>query len=58
MTPALTVKSQVTIPKAICNFLGLKPGERVRFEPIPAGRVAITPVDTARTARSAARAET
>ncbi len=48
MTPALTVKSQVTIPKAIREFLGLKPGERVRFEPMPDGRVAMTPVDAAK----------
>ena len=48
MTPALTVKSRVTIPKAIREFLGLKPGERVRFEPMPDGRVAMTTVDTAK----------
>ncbi len=29
MTPALTVKSQVTIPKAIRDFLGLGPGENI-----------------------------
>lgn len=43
MTPALTVKSQVTIPKTIRTFLGLKPGERICFEPLPDGRVAISP---------------
>ena len=41
MNPALTVKSQVTIPKAIREFLGVGPGERVTFEPLPDGRVAI-----------------
>ncbi len=45
MTPALTVKSQVTIPKAIRDYLGLSPGERVNFEPLPDGRVAISPVN-------------
>jgi antitoxin PrlF len=45
MTPALTIKSQVTIPKAIREFLGLGPGERVNFEPLPDGRVAISPAD-------------
>jgi antitoxin PrlF len=45
MTPALTVKSQVTIPKAIRDFLGLSPGERVSFEPLPDGRVAISPAN-------------
>ena len=45
MTPALTIKSQVTIPKAIREFLGLGPGETVRFEPLPDGRVAISPAN-------------
>ncbi|TAG48822.1 MAG: AbrB family transcriptional regulator [Betaproteobacteria bacterium] len=42
MNPALTVKSQVTLPKPIRDFLGLSPGQRVRFEPLPDGRVAIS----------------
>ena len=41
MSPALTVKSQVTLPKSIRDFLGVSPGERVTFEPLPDGRVAI-----------------
>ena len=41
MNPALTVKSQVTLPKAIRDYLGVSPGERVTFEPLPDGRVAI-----------------
>ena len=45
MTPALTVKSQVTIPKAIREFLNLGPGENVQFEPLPDGRVAISPAN-------------
>lgn len=45
MNPALTVKSQVTIPKEIREFLGIGPGERIRFEPLPDGRVAIAPVE-------------
>jgi antitoxin PrlF len=44
MNPALTVKSQVTIPKEIREFLGVGPGERISFEPLPDGRVAIAPV--------------
>lgn len=43
MNPALTVKSQVTIPKEIREFLGVGPGERIRFEPMADGRVAIAP---------------
>ena len=45
MNPALTVKSQVTVPKEIRAFLGIGPGERIKFEPMADGRVAITPVE-------------
>ena len=45
MNPALTVKSQVTVPKEIRLFLGIGPGERIKFEPMPDGRVAIAPVE-------------
>jgi antitoxin PrlF len=41
MQPALTVKSQVTIPKAIRQFLGIGPGDRVLFEPLQDNRVAL-----------------
>ena len=44
MTPALTVKSQVTIPKSMREYLGVSPGERIKFEPLPDGRVAISAV--------------
>jgi antitoxin PrlF len=43
MNPALTVKSQVTIPREIRQFLGIGPGQRIKFEPMPDGRVAIAP---------------
>jgi len=43
--PALTVKSQVTVPKEIRTFLGIGPGERLKFEPMPDGRVAIAPAE-------------
>jgi antitoxin PrlF len=42
MTPALTVKSQVTIPKPIRDYLGVGPGERIQFETLPHGRVVIS----------------
>ncbi len=45
MNPALTVKSQVTVPKEIRRFLGIGPGERITFEPMPDGRVAIAPAE-------------
>lgn len=54
MNPALTIKSQVTLPKAIRDYLGVSPGERVSFEPLPDGRVAIS----AATPRPKARAVT
>ena len=41
MTPALTVKSQVTIPKVIREYLGIGPGAKLLFEPMADGRVAI-----------------
>ena len=45
MNPALTAKSQVTVPKVIRIFLGVGPGERIKFESMADGRVAITPVE-------------
>ena len=42
MSPALTIKSQVTLPKAIRDYLRVSPGERVSFEPLPDGLVAIS----------------
>jgi antitoxin PrlF len=47
MNPALTTKSQVTLPKAIRDFLGVSPGQRVSFEPLPDGRVAISAANPA-----------
>ena len=44
MTHALTVKGQVTIPKAIRDFLNISPGTLIQFEPLPDGRVAIAGV--------------
>lgn len=44
MTPAVTVKGQVTIPKPIRDFLHIGPGSLIRFEPLPDGRVAIASV--------------
>ena len=40
MNRILTAKNQVTLPKAIRDYLGVSPGERVTFEPLPDGRVA------------------
>lgn len=49
MSYALTVKSQVTVPKAIRQHLQLVPGQSIDYEPLPDGSVRITaanrPVD-------------
>ena len=42
----LTSKGQITIPVAIRNRLGLKPGDRIDFVPGPAGRVSLEPKRT------------
>ena len=42
MSYALTVKSQVTLPKAMRRHLGILPGDAVNYEPMPDGRVAIS----------------
>jgi bifunctional DNA-binding transcriptional regulator/antitoxin component of YhaV-PrlF toxin-antitoxin module len=39
MSYALTVKSQVTVPKAIRQHLRVQPGESVDYEPLPDGSV-------------------
>ena len=43
MSYTLTQKSQVTIPKTMRLHLGIRPGESIDFEPLPDGRVAISP---------------
>lgn len=43
MESAITVKGQATIPKAIRDHLGLKPGDRVKFFIHPDGTVVLLP---------------
>lgn len=43
MDSAITVKGQATIPKAIREHLGLKPGDRVKFFLHPDGSVVLLP---------------
>ena len=45
MSYALTVKSQVTIPKAIRQHLRLVPGQSIDYEPLADGSVRITAAD-------------
>lgn len=41
MSNQITSKGQVTIPKKIREFLGVKPGAAVDFEPTTDGRVVV-----------------
>jgi len=43
MESALTIKGQMTIPKAIREHLRLKPGDRVKFFIHPNGTVVLLP---------------
>jgi antitoxin PrlF len=43
MESALTVKGQMTVPKAIREHLGVKPGDRVKFFVHPDGTVVLLP---------------
>jgi len=38
---ALTSKSQVTLPKAVRDYLGVSPGQEIDYETLPDGRVVI-----------------
>ena len=53
MSSQLTSKGQVTIPKKVRDFLGIKPGSAIEFERTPDGRVAI--VTAGRKARKPSR---
>ena len=41
MTTNLTSKGQVTVPKKIRDYLGLKPGKPVTFERLKTGEIAL-----------------
>jgi antitoxin PrlF len=43
MESAITTKGQATIPKAIREYLGVKPGDRIKFFFHPNGSVVILP---------------
>jgi len=43
MESAITLKGQATIPKAVRDHLGLKPGDRVKFFIHPDGTVVMLP---------------
>jgi antitoxin PrlF len=43
MATNLTSKGQVTVPKKIRDYLGLKPGAAVTFERLDSGEIALKP---------------
>ena len=43
MTTNVTSKGQVTVPKSVRDYLGLKPGVAVTFERLPSGEVVLRP---------------
>ena len=43
MESTITAKGQATIPKAIREYLGLKPGDRIKFFLHPNGSVVLLP---------------
>ena len=45
MTTTVTSKGQVTIPRAVRDLLGIRPGSRVAFERTADGRVVLVRVD-------------
>jgi AbrB family looped-hinge helix DNA binding protein len=55
MESAITVKGQATIPKEVREYLGLKPGDRLKFFLHPDGTVVLLPKLPARTLRGMLR---
>lgn len=55
MESAMTVKGQATIPKEIREYLGLKPGDRLKFFLHPDGTVVLLPKLPARRLRGIAQ---
>lgn len=41
MPATVTAKGQITIPKAVRDALGVKPGSKVDFQPLEDGHIAI-----------------
>ncbi len=50
MTTTVTAKGQVTIPKAVRDLLGIKPGSKVDFQRAADGSIVLTRADNRRPA--------
>jgi len=50
MATTITSKGQVTVPKSIRDYLGLKAGSSVTFERLRSGEIALRPVKKGRKA--------
>jgi AbrB family looped-hinge helix DNA binding protein len=48
MGTTVTSKGQVTIPKAVRDFLGIGPGSAVEFRRVEDGKVIVVPLDDKR----------
>lgn len=51
MSTVVTTKGQVTIPKAVRDRLGIRPGTEVEFEPTEDGRFVLTKAGPKRAAK-------
>lgn len=51
MATNVTSKGQVTVPKSVRDYLGLKPGMAVTFERLSTGEILLRPVGRASKAR-------
>lgn len=54
MATNLTSKGQVTVPKRVRDYLGLKPGAAVTFERLPDGEIVLRPAKRAGKSRVSA----
>ena len=57
MTAKVTSKGRVTLPKAVLDLLGIKPGDVIDFERAPDGRKAKSAPRAGSSYRSAATAK-
>jgi len=57
MTTNVTSKGQVTVPKSVRDYLGLKPGAAVTFERLPDGEIVLRSAARTRKRRPSAFAK-